>query len=79
LISTGKSEDRIAGTNKVEALQKFGIIELFLKCQSGTGEPGDEDNGRFGRVASSMSPNSGTVLGLNKLSEGWHDEDVVGG
>ena len=63
-----KPMNRIAGTNKVEVLEEFGVIKLFLKCKGGARETRDEDNGRFGRVASSMSPNFGTVLRLDELS-----------
>jgi hypothetical protein len=71
---TNKSH-HITETDKVKVLEEFGIIELFLKCQSGARETGDEDDCRFGRVTSSMGPDLGTVLGLHELSEGWHDEE----
>lgn len=67
--------NRIAGTDKVEVLEEFRVIELFLKCQSGARETGDEDDGRFGGITGGMSPNFGTVLGLYELSEGWHNEE----
>lgn len=63
---------RIAGTDEVKVFYEFGIIELFLKRQSGARETGDEDDSRFGRVASSVGPDFSTVLGLHELSEGWH-------
>jgi len=62
-------------TDEVEVFEEFAIIELFLKCQSGTRETGDEDHGRFSRVAGSVCPNFSTVLGLYELSEGSHGED----
>lgn len=64
--------NRIAGTDEVEVFEQFGIIKLFLERQGGTRKTGDEDDGRFFRVAGSMSPNVSTVLGLHELSEGWH-------
>ena len=66
---------RIAGTDKVEVFEEFTVVELFLKRQSGARETGNENDGWFGRVASSVSPDPGTVLRLYELSKGWHGEE----
>ena len=63
-------------TDEVKVLEEFGIIELFLKRQSGTRETGDKDDGWFGRVTSSMGPDLGTVLGPYELSERGHNEGI---
>jgi hypothetical protein len=69
--------NRIAGTDQVEIFEEFRVIELFLKREGGARETGDEDDGRFCGVAGSVSPNFSTILGLHKLSEGWHDREGI--
>lgn len=58
---TGKT-NRVAATDEVKAIKELGIVELFLKCQGGTRETGDKDDGRLGGVAGSMGPDLGPVL-----------------
>jgi hypothetical protein len=64
----------VRGTDKVEALEELGIVELFLKRKSGARETGDEDDRWLGRVARSVGPDPSAVLGLHKLSERGHEE-----
>ena len=66
----------VTGAYKVEVLEELGIVELFLKRKSGARETGDEDNGRFGRVACSVGPDLSAVLGPHKLSERGHEEGI---
>ena len=63
-------------TDEVKVLKQFGIIELLLKRQSGAGETGDKDDGRLDRIASSVGPDLGTILGPHELSERWHGEEI---
>ena len=67
---------RVTGTNEVEVVEEFGIVELFLKRQSGARETGDKDDGRFGRVTGSMSPDLSTVFGLHELAERGHTAGI---
>jgi hypothetical protein len=69
LLKTEKSTNGIAGADEVEIPEELGVVKLFLKCQSGTRETGDEYDGWFGGVSSSLSPNFGAVFGLHELSE----------
>ena len=71
-----RETNRVTATDEVKVLEEFGIIELFLKRQSGTRETGDKDDGWFGRVTGSMGPDLGTVLGPHELSERGHNEGI---
>jgi len=71
--------NRVIGTDEVKVLEEFGIVELFLKRQSGAREAGDKDDGRFGRVASSMGPDLSAVLRMHELSERGHDGGMLTG
>ena len=70
--------NRMTGTDEVKILEELGIIELFLKRQSGTRETGDKDDGRFGWVTGSMRPDLSAVLRLHELSERGHDKEIQG-
>lgn len=66
----------VTETDEVKVFEKFGIIELFLERESGTRETGDKNDGRFGRITGSMSPDLSTVLRPYGLSERGHDEVI---
>ena len=72
----GREMNRATETDEVKILKEFGIVELFLKRQSGARETGDKDDRWFGRVTGSMGPDLSTVLGLHELSERRHDEEI---
>ena len=64
--------DRVTETDEVKVLEEFGIVELFLKRQSGARKTGDKDDGWFCGVAGSMGPDLSTVLRLHELPERGH-------
>jgi hypothetical protein len=72
-----RESNGVTETDEVKVLEEFGIIELFLKRQSGARETGDKDDRWFGGVTGSMGPDLGTVLGPHEVSERGHDKEIL--
>jgi len=71
-----RETNHVTGTDEIKALEEFGIVELFLKRQSGARETGDKDDRWSGRVTGSMGPDPSTILGPHEPSERGHDEEI---
>ena len=71
-----RETNHVTRTDEMKVLEEFGIVELFLKRQSGARETGDKDDRWFGGVTGSMGPDPSTILGPHELSERGHDEEI---